>query len=46
VNRIEDDGALHSKVNEAMAVYDEYVKAQGGEEGEQAKKEEKPEEKA
>ncbi|ORY62495.1 uncharacterized protein BCR38DRAFT_345745 [Pseudomassariella vexata] len=45
VNLIEDESALRAKVDEAMAVYDEYVKTQGGEaEGE--KKEEKPEEKA
>ncbi len=42
---IEDDGALRAKVDEAMAVYDEYVKAQGGPEDEAAK-EEKAEDKA
>ncbi|KAK3945633.1 Polyadenylate-binding protein, cytoplasmic and nuclear [Diplogelasinospora grovesii] len=42
VNLFEDDGALHAKVNEAMAVYDEYLKTQT--EGE--KKDEKAEEKA
>ncbi|KAH6647426.1 hypothetical protein BKA67DRAFT_504186, partial [Truncatella angustata] len=31
VNLIEDDTALRAKVDEAMAVYDEYVKSQGGE---------------
>ncbi|KAI5464684.1 hypothetical protein BGZ63DRAFT_351286 [Mariannaea sp. PMI_226] len=31
VSLIEDDGALKAKVDEALAVYDEYVKAQGGE---------------
>jgi len=49
VNLIEDDGALRAKVEEAMAVYDEYVKAQAGSsevDGEQAKKEDKSEEKA
>ncbi|KAI1799327.1 polyadenylate binding protein [Daldinia bambusicola] len=46
VNLIEDDGALRAKVEEAMAVYDEYVKAQGNAEGEAGKKEEKTEEKA
>lgn len=35
--RIEDDGALRSKVDEALAVYDEYVKAQGGDGGEHVK---------
>jgi polyadenylate-binding protein len=33
---IEDEAALKAKVDEALAVYDEYVKSQGGE----AKKEE------
>jgi polyadenylate-binding protein len=42
VNLFEDDSALHAKVNEAMAVYDEYLKTQT--EGE--KKDEKAEEKA
>lgn len=37
---IEDDGALKAKVDEALAVYDEYVKAQGGDESGDAKKEE------
>ncbi|KKA28863.1 hypothetical protein TD95_000290 [Thielaviopsis punctulata] len=32
IRLIEDDAALKSKVDEAMAVYDEYVKAQTGEE--------------
>ncbi|KAM0561076.1 hypothetical protein ACHAPJ_003577 [Fusarium lateritium] len=40
VNLIEDDAALKSKVDEALAVYDEYVKAQGSTEGGEAKKEE------
>ncbi|KAK3292526.1 Polyadenylate-binding protein, cytoplasmic and nuclear [Chaetomium fimeti] len=56
VNLLEDEAALVAKVNEAMAVYDEYVKSQQGPgqgpapaqgEGEAEKpKEEKPEEKA
>jgi polyadenylate-binding protein len=36
INLIEDEAALKAKVDEALAVYDEYVKSQGGE----AKKEE------
>ncbi|PNY22447.1 Polyadenylate-binding protein [Tolypocladium capitatum] len=40
INLIEDDGALKAKVDEALAVYDEYVKAQGDSEGGEAKKEE------
>ncbi|PHH59328.1 hypothetical protein CDD81_3378 [Ophiocordyceps australis] len=40
VNLIEDEGALKAKVDEALAVYDEYVKAQQMPEGGQAKKEE------
>ncbi|KAH8729336.1 hypothetical protein BGZ61DRAFT_179403 [Ilyonectria robusta] len=41
VNLIEDDSALKAKVDEALAVYDEYVKAQGdGPEGAEPKKEE------
>jgi polyadenylate-binding protein len=31
-----DDDALRAKVEEAMHVYDEYVKSQGGENGPQA----------
>ncbi|KAH6617835.1 Polyadenylate-binding protein, cytoplasmic and nuclear [Chaetomium sp. MPI-SDFR-AT-0129] len=54
VNLLEDESALVAKVNEAMAVYDEYVKSQQGPgpapavaQGEAEKpKEEKPEEKA
>lgn len=53
----EDEGALAAKVNEAMAVYDEYVKsqqppaqgqapAQGEAEAKKPKAEEKAEEKA
>lgn len=41
LNSIEDEGALKAKVDEALAVYDEYVKAQGPEGGE-AKKEDAP----
>ncbi|KAG5664618.1 hypothetical protein KAF25_008352 [Fusarium avenaceum] len=40
VNLIEDDAALKAKVDEALAVYDDYVKAQGSSEGGEAKKEE------
>lgn len=41
---IDDADALKLKVDEAMAVYDEYVKAQSGPaEGEAEKKEEKTE---
>jgi len=40
VNLIEDDAALKAKVDEALAVYDEYVKAQGAEGGEPKKEEE------
>lgn len=46
-HRIEDDAALRAKVDEAMAVYDEYVKSQGGEASkDEPAKEEKNEEKA
>ncbi|KAK3994547.1 hypothetical protein QBC44DRAFT_340720 [Cladorrhinum sp. PSN332] len=44
MNLLDDDAALQAKVNEAMAVYDEYVKSQGQTEG--AVEESKPEEKA
>ena len=52
--RLEDESALVAKVNEAMAVYDEYVKSQQGPAPGQAQgeaeaekpKEEKAEEKA
>jgi len=44
VNLIEDEGALRAKVNEAMSVYNDYVKSQGDSSAEQ--KEEKTEEKA
>ena len=43
ISSLDDDSALHAKVNEAMAVYDDYLKNQSGD-GE--KKEEKAEEKA
>ncbi|KAK8130871.1 polyadenylate-binding protein [Apiospora sp. TS-2023a] len=46
VNLIEDDSALRAKVDEAMSVYNDYVKTQGDGEAEPAKKEEKAEEKA
>lgn len=39
---IEDEPALRAKVDEAMAVYDEYVKAQNSE-GDSAKKDDKAE---
>jgi polyadenylate-binding protein len=38
--RIEDEAALKAKVDEALAVYDEYIKAQGTEGGEAKKEEE------
>ncbi|TDZ51672.1 Polyadenylate-binding protein, cytoplasmic and nuclear [Colletotrichum trifolii] len=34
VNLIEDEASLKAKVDEALGVYEEYVKTQGGEEGE------------
>ncbi|KAK3902280.1 hypothetical protein C8A05DRAFT_15650 [Staphylotrichum tortipilum] len=50
VNLLEDEGALVAKVNEAMAVYDEYVKSQQGPAPGEAEadkaKDEKAEEKA
>ncbi|KAI1006491.1 Polyadenylate-binding protein, cytoplasmic and nuclear [Podosphaera aphanis] len=47
VNLIEDDVALRAKVDEALTVYDEYVKNNKDETGEgDASKEEKPEEKS
>lgn len=47
VNLIEDNSALQAKVDEALTVYDEYVKNnKGGEEGEAEAKDEKSEEKA
>lgn len=52
-NSIEDDTALRAKVDEALNVYDEYVKnkggegeAEGGEAAKEAKEYEKTEEKA
>lgn len=30
-NRVDDDAALRAKVDEALTVYDEYVKNKGGE---------------
>jgi polyadenylate-binding protein len=47
IHLLEDDGALRAKVDEALAVYDEYLKTQGGEGQQQQqtdgeKKEEKP----
>lgn len=47
-NRLEDESALQAKVNEAMAVYDDYLKSQGGaKEGDAAgKKDDKVEVKA
>jgi polyadenylate-binding protein len=52
-NSIEDESALRAKVDEALTVYDEYVKNKGGEgEGEggdaakETKEDEKTEEKA
>jgi polyadenylate-binding protein len=47
-NSIEDDTALRAKVDEALNVYDEYVKNKGGEgegEGGEAAKETKDDEK-
>ncbi|KAK4189370.1 putative Polyadenylate-binding protein [Podospora australis] len=49
INLLDDEASLTAKVNEAMAVYDEYVKSQNGPaeaKGEEPKAEEKPEEKA
>jgi polyadenylate-binding protein len=43
---VDDDAQLRAKVDEAMAVYDEYVKTHQEPEGEAANKEEKSEEKA
>ncbi|UZP37297.1 hypothetical protein NXS19_005113 [Fusarium pseudograminearum] len=40
VNLIEDESALKAKVDEALAVYDEYVKTQSSEGGEAKKEEE------
>ncbi|KAI0403293.1 polyadenylate binding protein [Xylaria palmicola] len=46
VQLVDDDAQLRAKVDEAMSVYDEYVKTNQGPEGETASKEEKTEEKA
>ncbi|KAK4462739.1 putative Polyadenylate-binding protein [Cladorrhinum samala] len=46
INLLEDETALQAKVNEAMAVYDEYVKSQSGPQTEGAAEEPKAEEKA
>ncbi|KAH8599947.1 hypothetical protein B0O99DRAFT_503584 [Bisporella sp. PMI_857] len=46
INLVEDESALRAKVDEAMNVYDEYVKAKGFEEEGDAKEGEKTEEKA
>ncbi|KAK0617059.1 hypothetical protein B0T14DRAFT_433754 [Immersiella caudata] len=46
VNLFEDDEALRAKVNEAMVVYEEYMKTQKEPEAGDKPKEEKPEEKA
>lgn len=53
MHSIEDDAALRAKVDEAMSVYDEYVKtnksddaAEGAEATKETKEEEKTEEKA
>jgi polyadenylate-binding protein len=45
-NRFEDDDALRAKVNEAMVVYEEYMKTQKEPEAGDKVKEEKAEEKA
>ncbi|KAF6803807.1 polyadenylate-binding protein [Colletotrichum sojae] len=41
VNLIEEESALKAKVDEALGVYEEYIKAQGGEEGEKKAEETK-----
>ncbi|OLN85124.1 Polyadenylate-binding protein, cytoplasmic and nuclear 2 [Colletotrichum chlorophyti] len=41
VNLIDDESALKAKVDEALGVYEEYIKAQGGEEGEKKAEEAK-----
>lgn len=46
ISRVDDDGQLRAKVDEAMAVYDEYVKTSKASGGEGASGEEKAEEKA
>ncbi|KAI5866137.1 polyadenylate binding protein [Durotheca rogersii] len=46
VNLIEDESALRAKVDEAMAVYDDYIKTQTTTEGEAGKKDDKADDKA
>jgi polyadenylate-binding protein len=53
INSIEDESALRAKVDEALTVYDEYVKTKGGDgepsgeaEAKESKEDEKTEEKA
>ncbi|KAK1728433.1 hypothetical protein CaCOL14_012831 [Colletotrichum acutatum] len=41
VNLIEEESALKAKVDEALGVYEEYIKTQGGEEGEKKTEETK-----
>jgi len=41
INLTTDDEALRAKVQEAMSVYDDYVKTKGGDEGKEEAKEEK-----
>ncbi len=43
---VEDDAALRMKVDEALIVYQEYVKNQGDSDGDKASKDDKAEEKA
>ncbi len=38
--RVDDDAALRSKVDEALSVYDDYMKSRGGEAGPNGTKEE------
>ena len=33
IHRVEDDAALRAKVDEALSVYDAYMKDRGGQEG-------------
>jgi polyadenylate-binding protein len=40
VSRVDDDAALRSKVDEALSVYDDYMKSRGGESGPNGTKEE------
>jgi polyadenylate-binding protein len=46
INSTSDESALRAKVEEAMSVYDEYVKNKEGEGDKEAPKEEVKEEKA